>query len=84
MPESRSRSKRKRRSYAPPPPKKKRKPSPRWYGVLILGVMVVGVVMIVINYMGLIPGTGRQADPKYLWLGLAIIALGFGGLTQLR
>jgi hypothetical protein len=68
----------------PPPPKKKRKPSPRWFGFLILGLMGVGVATIVLNYMGLLPGTEFGARNSYLWLGLGLIALGFGGATQWR
>jgi multisubunit Na+/H+ antiporter MnhB subunit len=84
MPESRGRQKQRRRPYVPPPPKKKRKPSPRWFGVLILGLMGVGVAMIVLNYMGLLPGTEFGAINLYLWLGLGLIALGFAGATQWR
>jgi hypothetical protein len=84
MPESRGRQKQRRRPYVPPPPKKKRKPSPRWFGVLILGLMGVGVAMIITNYMGLLPGTEFGAQNLYLWLGLGLIALGFAGATQWR
>jgi cell division protein CrgA len=72
MPKSKS----KRRRYQPPPPKK-RKPSPRWFGWTILGVMGLGVVMIVLNYLGLIPGTGKTASNTYLFGGLGLIAVGF-------
>jgi hypothetical protein len=84
MPESRGRQKQRRRPYVPAPQKKKRKPSPRWFGVLILGLMGVGVALIVLNYMGLLPGTQLGARNLYLWLGLGLIALGFGGATQWR
>ena len=47
MPKSKS----KRRRYQPPP-RKKPKPSPRWYGALILFVMLLGVAVIVLNYLG--------------------------------
>ena len=70
------RSKSKRRRYQPPP-KKKPKPSPKWFGWTILLVMGVGVLMIVLNYLGVMPGTGRQANNLYLFLGLGLIALGF-------
>jgi hypothetical protein len=52
--------------------------------VLILGLMGVGVAMIVLNYMGLLPGTEFGARNLYLWLGLGLIALGFAGATQWR
>ncbi len=81
MPKSRGRQKQTRRPYVPPPPKKKRKASPRWYGWLVLAVFVIGVVLIVLNYMGAVPG---DTSPLWLWIGLGFIALGFGLSTQLR
>lgn len=81
MPRSRQRQRRSSRPYAPPAPKKKRKASPRWYGYLVLGLMLVGVAVIVLNYMDFIPG-GTQ--PYWLWVGLGVIAAGFGASTQWR
>lgn len=81
MPKSKSRRRSGRRSYASPPPKKKPKPSPRWYGFLVLGLMLVGVAMIVLNYMGIMPGDTQQL---WLWLGLGFIAAGFVAATQWR
>jgi LPXTG-motif cell wall-anchored protein len=75
------RSKSKRRRYQPPPRKKPR-PSPRWFGVLILALMFGGVVMIVLNYLGLIPATGGEAKNFYLFFGLGLIAAGFLAATQ--
>jgi LPXTG-motif cell wall-anchored protein len=71
------RSKAKRRRYRSLPAKKKRKPSPKWFGWSILIVMGIGVLMIVLNYLGVIPGTGRQASNLYLFLGLGLIGVGF-------
>ncbi|MEX1045827.1 MAG: cell division protein CrgA [Actinomycetota bacterium] len=84
MPKSKGRQKQKRRSYVPPPPKKKRKPSPKWYGVVLLALMFIGVGIIVLNYMGLVPGSGGVAASKYLWVGLGFIAAGFLGSTRWR
>lgn len=81
MPRSRSRQRSRRRPYAAPPPRRRPKASPRWYGFLVLGLMGIGVAMIVLNYMGLLPGDSR---PLWLWLGLAFIAAGFGAATQWR
>ena len=77
------RSKAKRRRYQPPPPKK-RKPSPKWFGAVILGLMFAGVIVIVLNYLGVMPGTGGQATNFYLFLGLGLIAAGFAASTQWR
>jgi LPXTG-motif cell wall-anchored protein len=77
------RSRAKRRRYHPPP-RKKPKPSPKWFGILILALMFAGVGIIVLNYLGLIPGTGSQATNFYLFTGLGIIALGFLLATQWR
>ena len=81
MPKSRQRQKRSTRPYAAPPPKKKPKSSPRWYGVLVLGLILAGVFVIVLNYMGAVPGGTQQ---HWLWIGLGIIATGFVAATQWR
>lgn len=74
MPKSRQRPKRRSRQYAPPPTRRRPKPSPRWYGYLVLGLILLGVATIVLNYMDFIPG-GTQS--YWLWVGLGIIAAGF-------
>ena len=74
------RSKSKRSRYQPPP-KPKPKPSPRWLGPLILTLLFAGVLAIVLNYLGLLPGAPRNL---YLWVGLGLIAVGFGAATQWR
>ena len=79
MPKTRS----KRRTYQPPP-KKKPKPSPRWFGMAILGALFAGVIVIVVNYLGLMPGTGGVASNLWLFAGLGLIAVGFLAATQWR
>jgi hypothetical protein len=79
MPKSRQRQKRTTRPYAPPPPRKRPKASPRWYGFLVLGLIVLGVAVIVWNYM-----RGDSADNLFLWIGLGLIAAGFGAATRWR
>jgi LPXTG-motif cell wall-anchored protein len=79
MPKSKS-----KRSRYQAPPKPKPKPSPKWVGPLILAILFAGVIIILLNYIGLIPGTGGQASNLYLWVGLGLIALGFVGSTRLR
>ncbi|HEX9891758.1 MAG TPA: cell division protein CrgA [Actinomycetota bacterium] len=79
MPKSKS----KRSRYQAPSPPKPR-PSPRWVAPVILSILFAGVLVIVLNYLGLIPGTGGQARNLYLWIGLGMIAVGFGAATRLR
>ena len=43
--------------------------------------MAVGVAVIVLNYMGLIPGTDGNASSVWLWVGLAILGAGFVGTS---
>jgi hypothetical protein len=81
MPKSRSRQKRGSRPYAAPPPKKRPKASPRWYGYFVIGLILLGVALIVLNYMDFIPGGTQQ---HWLWIGLGVIAGGFAAATQWR
>ena len=84
MPKSRQRQKRTGRPYAPPPPRRKPRKSPAWYGGLVLGLIGVGIAMIVLNYMGKMPGGNGNALQHWLWIGLGMIAVGFGAATQWR
>jgi hypothetical protein len=89
MPKSKSRGKQRPRRasdryHLDPDRKQRHKASPRWYGPLILTIMGIGVVMIVANYMGLLPGTSASPRNAYLFGGLALIALGFLGTTRWR
>ena len=84
------RSKAKRRRYQPPPRKKPR-PSPRWFGMLILGLMFAGVIIIVLNYLSVMPGftlfgffVSGETNNFYLFFGLGLIAAGFMAATQWR
>ena len=82
MPKSRQRQRRSTRPYAAPPPKKKAKASPAWYGYLVLGLIVLGVLIIVLNYANfLLPGGTQQ---HWLWVGLGVIAAGFIAATRWR
>jgi len=86
MPKSRSRSKSSSKRYQLEPDRKdrRRKSSPRWYPPLVLGLMAVGVVIIVLNYMAILPFTGHQTQPIALLIGLAMIGVGFIGTTRIR
>jgi cell division protein CrgA len=73
-----------KRSRYQPPPRPKPKASPRWLGPSILVILLLGVAVIVLNYLGLVPGTGGVASNLYLWVGLGLIAVGFAAATQWR
>jgi hypothetical protein len=79
MPKSKS-----KRSKYQPPPKPKPKASPRWFGITVLAILFAGVLVIVLNYLGIqqiLPGAPRNL---WLWSGLGAIAVGFGLATQWR
>jgi hypothetical protein len=63
---------------------KKRQPSPAWFGVLVLGTMVIGVAWLVTYYVssGSLPVKSMEA-----WnvvIGFLWIATGFALSTQWR
>ena len=74
------RSKSKRSRYTPPPPKKA-PPSPPWVPVLMFTGFGLGVLIIILNYLNLLPG---DASNGYLFLGLGFITAGFLLATQYR
>ena len=85
MPKSKTRKKKTRdRPYVPRKEKPKPKPSPRWYPYLMIGLMVGGLVIIVLNYMGDMIGDNGNAKPMWLWIGLGFIASGFLVATGYR
>ena len=66
--------------YTPPVPKEY-KESPRWFPVLLLGLLVAGMAVILLNYLGVLPGGAKNA---YLLVGLGLITLGFIAATRYR
>ncbi len=85
MPKSKGRKRPQGRRYQiGSTPKAKPKSSPRWYGPLLIVLMSVGVLIIVLNYIGLVPGTDGSASPVWLWVGLGLIGAGFVGTTYWR
>jgi hypothetical protein len=53
--------------------------SPPWYPFVILAFFAVGLLCIVLNYLGVFPG---GASNVYLFIGLAGIVLGFIAATR--
>jgi len=49
-------------------------PSPRWYVITMFSLMTIGILLIVLNYLTLLPGSVSR---WYLWSGLALIGGGF-------
>ena len=66
-------SKSKRSRYTPPPPKN-RPSSPLWVPVLMFGLLAAGTLVLVTNYLGVLPGKQQNS---YLLLGLVEITAGF-------
>ena len=76
MPKSKGR---KKASKRPTPPKNptasevdEKGPSPTWYVALMGGLGVVGILIILLNYIGLVPG---GTDSLWLVGGLALIGI---------
>ncbi|MCU1344415.1 MAG: hypothetical protein JWL70_681 [Acidimicrobiia bacterium] len=67
--------------YTPPTVNKADLPSPMWVPVLMFGLLVVGALVIVLNYLGVLPG---GTDNKYLLVGLVGILGGIVTATQYR
>jgi hypothetical protein len=67
--------------YTPPQPKSK-KHSPLWVPVAMFTLLGCGLAVIVLNYLGLLPG--GEAQNSDLILGLALLVGGFVLSTQYR
>jgi hypothetical protein len=67
--------------YTPPTVDKSQQPSPRWVPILMFALWAVGVLVIILNYLGFLPG---DTDNRYLLLGLGLITGGFLAATQYR
>ena len=64
--------------YTAPIPKSVRQ-SPRWYGPVLLGLLIIGLLLIVGNYVGIMPG---GTNNWYLAGGLIGIVVGAMMATQ--
>jgi hypothetical protein len=66
--------------YTPPVPKYK-KQSPVWLPVLMFALLIVGALLIILNYVDLLPGA---VSNWYLLVGLVLIFAGIIVATQYR
>ncbi|MCZ7535618.1 MAG: cell division protein CrgA [Acidimicrobiia bacterium] len=73
-------SKSKRSRYTPPPPKNA-PPSPLWVPAVMGAMMLVGLAIVLLNYLDAMPG---EAENRYLLLGLGFITGGFALATTYR
>ncbi len=77
VPKSKARKKAKKKRSAPPPAPREVKakgPSPAWYVATMFGLMAIGAILIILNYIGVVPG---GTSNSWLIIGLAGIAIGF-------
>jgi len=56
-------------------------PSSKTYIMIMTSLMVLGVLMIVLNYLTVLPGS---VSKWYLWSGLGLIGVGFIMTTEYR
>lgn len=63
---------------------KKKQPSPTWFGVLVLGTMLVGVAWLVTYYVSGGSHPVRSLEAWNVLVGFVWIALGFALSTQWR
>ena len=66
--------------YTPPIPREY-KVSPKWVPVLMFTLLGLGIITILTNYLGLLPGGAKNA---YLLIGLGLITGGFITATRYR
>lgn len=68
--------------YTPKVPKSE-KESPRWWPVLMLGLFIVGGILILIKYLGWVPG-GQNGSQWWVFAGLVFVLAGLFTATQWR
>jgi hypothetical protein len=66
--------------YTPPIPREE-KISPTWVPVLMFACLIVGMGVIILNYLGIF---GGDANNAYLLGGLGLITVGFITATRLH
>lgn len=70
--------------YTAPTSRAKKGPSPRWVPVLMFALWGVGLLLIILNYMELLPGSDPDGNGWYLVAGLGSILGGIMVATQYR
>jgi hypothetical protein len=65
--------------YTPPVPREQ-KVSPKWVPVVMFASLGLGMLVILANYVSLLPGNGPSN--LYLLLGLVLITIGFVTATK--
>ncbi len=68
--------------YTPKTPRSQ-KESPRWWPVLMIGLFVVGGILIMLKYLGWIPG-GQDGSQWWVVGGLGFVLAGLFTATQWR
>jgi preprotein translocase subunit SecY len=84
-----AKSKRRRKAPPPPPPGRYTAPKPRtakesrlWVPATMFAALLVGMIVIIANYLQLLPG--GDAQNSYLFVGLGMLIAGFVLSTQYR
>ena len=67
--------------YTAPVPASQKGPSPKWVPITMFGLWIFGLLMIVFNYMGVLPGS-ENGNGWYLVGGLVAILGGILVSTQ--
>ena len=62
-----------------PPVDRSAKSSPRWFGILIIALFILGVVVVILNYADLLPGGVNN-----VWLVVAVGSIFVGLLLATR
>lgn len=70
--------------YTPPRTGATHRPSPRWVPVLMFALWGIGLLVIILNYMQVLPGAGDGGNGWYLVGGLVAILAGIVVATQYR
>ncbi len=70
--------------YTPPRTGAAQRPSPRWVPVLMFTLWGLGLLVIILNYMQVLPGAGDGGNGWYLVGGLVAILAGIIVATQYR